>query len=82
MCAYNQVNGVPSCADHNLLTKTAREQWGFHGYVTSDCDAVSIIYDVQKYAKKPEDAVVDVLKAGMDVNCGTYLQNYTKRQWS
>lgn len=33
-------------------------------YITSDCDAVSIIYDVQKYAKKPEDAVVDVLKAG------------------
>lgn len=33
-------------------------------YITSDCDAVSIIYDVQRYAKKPEDAVVDVLKAG------------------
>lgn len=32
MCAYNQVNGVPSCADHNLLTKTARGEWGFHGY--------------------------------------------------
>ena len=31
MCAYNQVNGVPSCADRNLLTKTARGQWGFHG---------------------------------------------------
>ncbi|XP_024170476.1 probable beta-D-xylosidase 7 [Rosa chinensis] len=78
MCAYNQVNGVPSCADHNLLTKTARGQWDFHGYITSDCDAVGIIHDVQGYAKQPEDAVVDVLKAGMDVNCGTYLQNYTK----
>ncbi|KAM1074656.1 hypothetical protein TB1_018920 [Malus domestica] len=78
MCAYNRINGVPSCADHNLLTKVARGQWDFHGYITSDCDAVSIIYDVQGYAKKPEDAVVDVLKAGMDVNCGSYLKDHTK----
>ncbi|KDP20227.1 hypothetical protein JCGZ_09859 [Jatropha curcas] len=78
MCAYNRVNGVPSCADYNLLSKTARGQWGFHGYITSDCDAVSIIYNNQGYAKSPEDAVVDVLKAGMDVNCGSYLQKHTK----
>ena len=34
-------------------------------YIVSDCDAVSIIHDVQKYAKSPEDAVAEVLKAGM-----------------
>ena len=33
MCAYNKVNGVPSCADSNLLSKTVRAQWGFRGYV-------------------------------------------------
>ncbi|KAA3465297.1 putative beta-D-xylosidase 7 [Gossypium australe] len=78
MCAYNRVNGVPNCADYNLLSKTARAQWGFNGYITSDCDAVSIIHEEQGYAKLPEDAVADVLKAGMDVNCGNYLKNYTK----
>ncbi|KAL3618002.1 putative beta-D-xylosidase 7 [Castilleja foliolosa] len=78
MCAYNRVNGVPNCADYNLLTKTARGQWGFDGYITSDCDAVSIIHDVQNHALSPEDAVAGVLKAGMDVNCGSYLKNYTK----
>ncbi|GFP79969.1 probable beta-d-xylosidase 7 [Phtheirospermum japonicum] len=78
MCAYNRVNGVPNCADYNLLTKTARGEWGFDGYITSDCDGVSIIHDVQKYAPLPEDAVAYVLKAGMDLNCGTYLQTYTK----
>lgn len=31
MCAYNRVNGVPSCADHHLLTATARKQWKFNG---------------------------------------------------
>ncbi|KAK8624193.1 hypothetical protein V6N13_065546 [Hibiscus sabdariffa] len=62
MCAYNHVNGVPNCADYDLLSKTARGQWGFN----------------QGYAKLPEDVVADVLKAGMDVNCGTYLKKYTK----
>lgn len=78
MCAYNRINGVPSCADYDLLTTTARGKWGFQGYITSDCDAVSIIHEAQGYAKTPEDAVVDVLNAGMDVNCGSYLYNYTK----
>ncbi|XP_058096741.1 probable beta-D-xylosidase 7 [Magnolia sinica] len=78
MCSYNRVNGVPSCADFNLLSKTARAKWGFYGYITSDCDAVSIIHDAQGYAKTPEDAVGDVLRAGMDVNCGSYLQKHTK----
>ncbi|KAJ4844262.1 hypothetical protein Tsubulata_041356, partial [Turnera subulata] len=57
MCAYNKVNGVPTCADYNLLSKTVRAQWGFDGYIVSDCDAVSIIHDAQGYAKSPEDAV-------------------------
>uniref|UniRef100_A0A2P2K830 Uncharacterized protein MANES_02G154700 n=3 Tax=Rhizophora mucronata TaxID=61149 RepID=A0A2P2K830_RHIMU len=78
MCAYSRVNGIPSCADFNLLSKTARGNWGFHGYITSDCDAVSIMYDDQGYARSPEDAVANALKAGMDLNCGTYLQNHTK----
>ncbi|KAK4434181.1 putative beta-D-xylosidase 7 [Sesamum alatum] len=78
MCAYNRVNGVPSCADYDLLTQTARQQWGFQGYIASDCDAVAIIHDEQGYAKEPEDAVAYVLKAGMDVNCGSYLKKYTK----
>ncbi|KAL8232626.1 hypothetical protein R6Q57_002404 [Mikania cordata] len=78
MCAYNRVNGLPNCADQNLLSNIARKQWGFQGYIASDCDAVSIIYEVQKYAKTPEDAVSEVLKAGMDVNCGFYLNNHTK----
>ncbi|KAL5714564.1 xylan 1,4-beta-xylosidase [Ranunculus cassubicifolius] len=78
MCAYNRVNGVPSCANYDLLTKIARGQWGFNGYITSDCDAVSIMHDDQGYAKTPEDAVGYALKAGMDVNCGTYLKNHTK----
>ncbi|KAL8058445.1 hypothetical protein ABFX02_03G018600 [Erythranthe guttata] len=78
MCAYNLVNGVPNCADYDLLTKTARREWGFQGYITSDCGAVSLLYGTQNYSKSHEDAVADVLKAGLDVECGNYLTNHTK----
>ncbi|KAG8632968.1 hypothetical protein MANES_18G069200v8 [Manihot esculenta] len=78
MCAYNRVNGVPNCADYNLLSKTARGKWGFQGYIVSDCYAVAQLHDNQGYAKSPEDAVADVLKAGMDVDCGGYVSNHTK----
>ncbi|XP_027093239.1 probable beta-D-xylosidase 7 [Coffea arabica] len=78
MCAYNRINGVPNCADYSLLIKTVREQWGFQGYIASDCDAVAVMHDNQGYAKLPEDAVADVLKAGMDVDCGSYLLKYSK----
>ncbi|KAG5541699.1 hypothetical protein RHGRI_021508 [Rhododendron griersonianum] len=47
-------------------------------YITSDCYAVEVIHGYQGYAKSPEDAVADVLKAGMDVNCGSDLKNYSK----
>ncbi|XP_072987195.1 probable beta-D-xylosidase 6 [Typha latifolia] len=77
MCSYNQVNGVPMCARQDLLKK-ARDEWGFQGYVTSDCDAVAIIYENQTYSNSPEDSIADVLKAGMDINCGTYLLRHTE----
>ncbi|TKY56243.1 beta-D-xylosidase 7 [Spatholobus suberectus] len=78
MCAYNRVNGVPNCADFDLLTTTARKQWKFDGYITSDCGAVSIIHDKQGYAKTAEDAVADVFMAGMDVECGDYITKHAK----
>lgn len=33
MCSYNQVNGVPTCADPNLLRNTIRSEWGLDGSV-------------------------------------------------
>jgi beta-D-xylosidase 4 len=31
MCSYNQVNGVPTCADKNLLADTIRGKWNLNG---------------------------------------------------
>ncbi|RLM58474.1 putative beta-D-xylosidase 7 [Panicum miliaceum] len=76
MCAYTVVNGVPACASSDLLTRTFRGEWGLDGYVASDCDAVAIMRDAQRYAPTPEDTVAVALKAGLDLNCGTYTQEH------
>ena len=32
MCSYNQVNGIPTCADPKLLRNTLRGDWRLNGY--------------------------------------------------
>jgi beta-glucosidase len=40
MCAYNRVDKDPACASKMLLGDILRGDWGFKGFVTSDCDAI------------------------------------------
>ncbi len=71
MGAYNAVNGVPSCANEWLLTDLLRKEWGFKGYVVSDCGAISDIVHRHKYETDPEKAVAEAVKAGTDLECET-----------
>ncbi len=70
MCAYNRVNGTPACADPWLLDTVLRKEWGFNGFVVSDCGAITAM--VWGHHVKPTDAaaVVSGLRAGCDLNCG------------
>jgi len=70
MCVYNSVNGTPGCANGDLLEKHLREQWGFSGYVVSDCGAVGDIYRSHKYVNTEGEAAVVAVKAGTDLTCG------------
>ncbi|XP_017416078.1 probable beta-D-xylosidase 2 [Vigna angularis] len=78
MCSYNQVNGVPTCADPNLLKKTVRGLWELDGYIVSDCDSVGVFYSNQHYAPTPEEAAADAIKAGLDLDCGPFLAVHTQ----
>jgi beta-glucosidase len=71
MCVYNAVNGTPGCASADLLQARLREQWGFRGYVVSDCGAVNDIHRNHKFAPTPGEAAVAAVKAGTDLTCGT-----------
>jgi beta-glucosidase len=70
MCAYNSLNGEPLCANKRLLDDILRKEWGFRGYVVSDCDAVLDIYKNHKFAKTPEEGVALAVRTGTDLTCG------------
>jgi len=70
MCAYNAINGQPACANDALLHEHLRKDWGFRGYVVSDCGAVADVFQGHKFAKTPEEGVTDTFKAGTDLICG------------
>jgi beta-glucosidase len=70
MGAYNALNGVPDCANSFLLTDLLRTQWGFDGYVVSDCGAIGDIWREHHYVNTPEEAAADAVKAGCDLCCG------------
>ena len=70
MCAYNALHGTPVCADDMLLNTRLRHDWGFEGYVVSDCDAVD---DMTKFHYfKPDNAQSSAaaIRAGTDLDCG------------
>ncbi|KAE9448438.1 hypothetical protein C3L33_19671, partial [Rhododendron williamsianum] len=73
-----RVNGIPTCADPNLLKGIIRDQWNLDGYIVSDCDSIEVYYDYIHYTATPEDAVALALKAGLNMNCGKYLGKYTE----
>ena len=59
MCSYNKINGIYAAQNHQYLTETLRNQWGFDGYVMSDWGAVN---------NRVED-----LKAGLDLEMPSSL---------
>ena len=70
MCAYNRVNGLPACANTDLLQKKLKDEWGFQGYVVSDCGAVADIFRGHKYKATAAEASAAAVKAGTDLTCG------------
>src|ERR1017187_7006553 len=75
MCAYNSVDGLPACANPQLLGDILRGEWGFPGYVVSDCGAIGDIYQGHKAAKTAAEGVAMAVKAGTDLDCGLEYEN-------
>ncbi|KAK6187473.1 hypothetical protein SNE40_005493 [Patella caerulea] len=69
LCAYNKINGVPACTDKHILQDILRRDWGFKGYVVSDCGAMEAMVHRTHYYKDYETVATEGLKAGMNLNC-------------
>ncbi|SEM37965.1 beta-glucosidase [Pseudoxanthomonas sp. GM95] len=70
MCAYNALHGTPVCAADWLLNGRLRGDWGFKGFVVSDCDAIDDMTHFHHLALDNAGSAAAALKAGHDLNCG------------
>ena len=73
MCAYQRIDGEPCCGNTRFLHKILRDEWGFKGFVTSDCGAVNDFWMPERhdFAKTDHEASAKALRAGTDVECGS-----------
>jgi len=74
MGSYNSYDGIPTIADHHLMTDILRDEWGYKYWLTSDAGATDRLCCAFKMcACKPidKDAVtMYALPAGNDVEMG------------
>ncbi len=70
MGAYNRLNGDPCCGGRTLLQDILRDEWGFKGYVVSDCGAIADFHDHHNVTESKAESAALALNSGCDLNCG------------
>ncbi|MDE2449510.1 MAG: glycoside hydrolase family 3 C-terminal domain-containing protein [Gammaproteobacteria bacterium] len=66
MASYNEIGGIPSHANHWMLTDLLRDQWGFKGVVLSDYEGIEQLMSLHHVAGNLTDAGAMALGAGVD----------------
>lgn len=76
MMSYNDYLGVPVAKSWELLHGILREEWGFDGFIVSDCGAIGNLTSRKHYtAKDYIEAANQALAAGIATNCGDVYNN-------
>ncbi|WP_405209046.1 glycoside hydrolase family 3 C-terminal domain-containing protein [Aquimarina sp. LLG6339-5] len=72
MCAYNRYRDEACCGSNLLLNDILRKEWGFDGYVVSDCWAINDFWEPNKHelVETPAEASALAVSRGTDLNCG------------
>ncbi|RBG37536.1 glucan 1,4-alpha-glucosidase, partial [Xanthomonas oryzae pv. oryzae] len=70
MGAYNRVYGESASASKFLLQDVLRQQWGFKGYVVSDCWAIVDVWKHHKIVATREQAAALAVTHGTELECG------------
>ncbi|HQK11080.1 MAG TPA: glycoside hydrolase family 3 C-terminal domain-containing protein [Candidatus Marinimicrobia bacterium] len=76
MGAYNELNHVPCNANMFLLTDLLRRNWGFEGYVVTDCGAINDMLYGHHFFETGAEAVARSIRAGCDMSCGQEYREY------
>ncbi len=74
MGAYNRTNGEACCASKTLLKDILRDEFGFKGYVVSDCGAICDINKHHKLTENEAESAALAVNNGCELNCGTAYQ--------
>ena len=67
MPSYNEIDGIPSHANSQLLKDILRDEWGFDGAVVSDYFAIAELEARHKLIDRKAGAAKLALEAGVDV---------------
>ena len=67
MTGYQSMDGLPSTANHWLLTEVLKEEWGFQGILVTDWACVSALYKDQFIVPGPKEAAVVAVRCGNDL---------------
>jgi beta-glucosidase len=67
MSAFNDLNGVPTSANHHTLTDILRDEWKFNGFVVSDYSSVHELI-AHGVAADDSQASDKALTAGVDMD--------------
>lgn len=70
MGAYNRVYGESASASRFLLRDVLRRDWGFKGYVVSDCWAIVDIWKHHRIVTTREAAAALAVRNGTELECG------------
>ncbi len=74
MGAYNRVYGQPCCGSPFLLEEKLRGEFGFSGYVVSDCGAVCDFNQNHGVTANAAESAALAVNSGCDLNCGSAYQ--------
>jgi len=67
MPSYNEIDGIPSHSNVQLLTRILRQEWGFEGVVVSDYFGIDELRKLHHVVGNKEDAAKMALEAGVDI---------------
>jgi beta-glucosidase len=76
MASFSDLDGIPASANHFLMTRVLREEWGFRGFVVSDWDSIPQL-TVHGLTPGPRQAAREAARAGVDMDMAgwTYLSH-------
>lgn len=74
MGAYNRFRGESASASP-FLFNILRNDWGFDGYIVSDCGAVTDIWKYHKITSDAASASALAVKEGLDLECGSSFKS-------